>query len=1080
MHLRNSVKAGMLNYVKNIQKLRLVIIFLVVMVVQAKAEVFSQLKISLSVENASVETVFNIIRLKTGLDFVYTSHSIENAKKVSINANLLTIEQVMDQMVKNQDFTYIILEKTIIIKAKEDSAVLKMPVQQLLKGVVRDMDGKPLEGVDIRIQGKQVSAISDANGAFAIEAGNNSVLVLSLVGYKTREIKIKNQNLLQVQLEEEVNELNQVVVVGYGSAKRKDLTGSITSVKSEELNKGVVRDPILALQGKVPGLNITKDGSPYGSASVILRGVSTFRAGEAQQPLIVVDGLPNGLMPAMDDVASIDVLKDASATSIYGSRGANGVIMVTTKKAKAGTQSISVNSFVALESISNKIDMLTAEEYRAYVAKNGLSILPTDEHNVNTDWTDKITRTGVSTRNNISIIGGYNKTKYSSSIEHFKNEGIINGTSLERVNMRGSLEQTALNDKLKLQFMLAGTSTKSQMLIDQGEVLWNSLVHQPTRTDRAADGSFLERETAPYNPVALIEQHKNDGVANTLLGNIRAEVKILPNLDYVLNTSMNISQNNTAIYFSKYSRLRQGSNGEAIRSSYESRSKVLETFFSYKTQINKHYIGAIGGYSWQEDRYGDGFQSSNINFVTDDVSYYNLRLGSGATGYIPLYGTTTMKTLRMISFYGRLNYEFNNRFLFQAAVRKDGSSAFGVNNRWGTFPSASVGWRLGEEKAIKKLNVFDDLKLRAGYGASGNSLGFDPLISMLRYGTAGSFYNNGVYITGITPTQNQNPDLKWERTDMLNIGIDYSILKGRVSGTIEYYKKKTSDLIWTYSVPASQYYVNTILANVGEMENKGFEFSINTIPVKNKGFEWNSSFNIAFNNNKILSLTNDKYQLDYIDYYGVGKHGQSGNMAFKLKAGYPVGQFSIWEYAGQNAAGVSQFLSKTGALTISPSSLDRKITKENAQPKFIAGWFNRISYQRWNLEFLIRGVAGNTILNATRADLNYPTEILRYNVSKEALNEKVNNTTANYTSTRYLEKGDYARMDNITLSYSPKLSTNHIKSLRIYTTVNNAFIITKYKGIDPEVNMSGLTPGIDDSNIYPKTRSFVLGINVQF
>jgi iron complex outermembrane receptor protein len=915
----------------------------------------------------------------------------------------------------------------------------------------------------------------------------NTTLVFSFVGMKNKEVPVTGKTVVDVVIEEETIGLEEVVAIGYGSVRRKDLTSSISTLAVGDLNKGVIRDPVLSLQGKVPGLNITKDGSPYGGASIILRGASTLRGGGAQQPYYIVDGMPNAIMPAIDDIVSIDVLRDASATAIYGSRAANGVIIITTRKGESGRQLIAYNSYVAVEKVSNRIDMLSADEYRQYMADNGLSIAPEDDMGANTDWQDEMTRTGISYKNNLSVSGGTNKTTYISSIEHYRNNGIIIGTSFERLNMRGQIEQYGFNDKLKLQFQLGGVISKSDKLIDLETVLRNMLQFQPTMAVRNPDGTFAERvSSAPYNPVALVKQHWNNGKDKTMFGNIRAELNIIEGLDYVINTSFNNGQSNNAQYYSKQSRINQGSNGEAIRSSYESQSKLIETYATYSKKIQNHNLNLLAGYSWQEDQSGDGFQASNINFTTDDVIYYNLGLGSGASGYIPNYGTTAMKTIRMISAYARLNYEFKDKYLLQGTVRRDGSSAFGKNSRWGTFPSVSAGWRLMEEPFIKNLNIFDNLKLRAGYGVSGNAMGFDPLISLLRYGSGGTFYSQGAYITSITPTQNENPNLRWERTDMLNLGVDFSLFKERLSGTVEYYRKITTDLIWTYSVPATQYYVNSMLANVGEMQNKGWELSLNAVPLKTKDFSWSTSVNLSFNRNRINSLSNDNYKLDYINYYGVGQHGQSGNQAFRIQEGYPIGQFCLWEYRGENEDGISQFTDVDGSdedgddVTINPSSLDRVMTRENAQPKATGGWHNTITYRNFSLDFLLRGVTGNYILNTTRADLNYPTEIYRYNVSKEALKEPANNTRSNYTSTRYLEKGDYLRLDNITLSYTPELETPFLKKLSIYCTVNNAFVITKYSGIDPEINMGGLSPGIDDRNFYPKTRSFIFGVNVDF
>jgi len=780
----------------------------------------------------------------------------------------------------------------------------------------------------------------------------------------------------------------------------------------------------------------------------------------------------------MDDIVSIDVLKDASATAIYGSRAANGVIIITTKRGESGKQLISYNSYVAVETVSNSIDMMSGDEYRKYLSDNGLSLNPEDDRGVNTNWQDEVTRVGISHKNNLSISGGTDKTTYISSLEYYKNDGIIMGTSYDRINMRGSIEQYGFNDKLKLQFQVGAKVDNSDRLIDLESVLRNMLMFQPTYSVYNEDGTFAERATtAPYNPVAMIEQHEYQTKGKYLFGNVRADLNIMEGLDYTLNVSANNTQGISSVYYSKLSRLDQGSNGRARRNTSESQSKMLETYLNYKKNLGIQNINLLAGYSWQEDVSGDGFQTSNFNFVTDDVLYYNMSLGSGN---LPDYGSFGIATIRMISGYARVNYDLMDKYLLQATIRRDGSSAFGKNVRWGTFPSASIAWRLMEESFIKNLDIFDNLKFRVGWGSSGNSAGFGALSTILRWGAGGNFYRAGEWVTGITPVQNANPDLAWERTDMLNVGLDFAVLRGRFRGTVEYYDKKTEGMIWTYTVPAEQYYVNWLYANVGEMSNKGWEFSFDVVPVQTSDFYWNSSLVFAFNQNEIVSLSNDLFTREYIDQHGVGQHGQSGNYSHRIQAGYPIGQFCLWEYAGENESGISQFVLADGSLSINPSSLDRKMTAENAQPKVTGGWSNVISYKSFSLDFLLRGVAGNYILNTTRADLNYPAEVVRYNLSKEAINEPINNIRANYTSTRYLEKGDYLRLDNITLSYTPKISSPFLQKLTVYTTVNNAFVLTNYTGIDPEIHMGGLNPGIDDRNFYPKTRSFIFGVNVDF
>jgi len=564
------------------------------------------------------------------------------------------------------------------------------------------------------------------------------------------------------------------------------------------------------------------------------------------------------------------------------------------------------------------------------------------------------------------------------------------------------------------------------------------------------------------------------------MGTSHVQLNIIKGWDYFLNVSYRNDQSNGNVYEYRGSRLSLSSNGLATRNTYENEQKLLETFTSYERKIREHRLKLLVGYSWRETLSGNGFQTSSSNFVSDATLYYNLGLGNNYQGFIPDYGNVSMVTLRMISGYSRLNYDFKDKYLLQATIRRDGSSAFGVNNRWGTFPSVSAGWRIGEESFMQNQHLFDNLKLRVGYGVSGNSLGFDPLISKLRFGQSGISYYKGEYINGIIPTQNENPDLKWETTEMLNVGLDFSILKGRVNGTLEYYKKNTDDLLWTYNVSSTQYYVDKFTANVGSMENKGVELSLDFVPVQNKNFSWQSTLVLSHNKNKLISLSSDKFKLDYLYIGSVGNHGQSGMNSQILQAGYPLGTFYTWVWKGFNDKGQSQFLAADGVtLTTSPTTSDRHYAG-NAQPKLTGGWHNILRYKNFTLDFLLRGVTGNKIMNVTLSNLNYPGEATHYNQHRMVLECDAIDLGAPYTSTRYLEKGDYLRLDNITLSYDFKIKNPLINSIGIYTTINNAFVITKYRGCDPEVNLGGITPGIDDDNYYPKTRSFIFGVNIDF
>ena len=1079
------VPKSYLVWVKSLLIMKVIVIFLCAIgLMSSYADSNAQIsKLNFQIEKGTVKDALETIEKLTGLSFMYDNNVFNVNRPISLTVENEPVEKVLDQLLSAENLKYERMNRYIVITPK-DPNLIAQGRKGTVTGKVTNASGESLPGVTVIIKGSTSGTITDMNGNYSIgSVPDNEVLVFSFVGMKTMTIGVSGRSMINVVLEEETIGLEEVVAVGYGSMKKKDLTSSITSVTSDQLNKAISTNPILLLNGKVPGLNITKDGNPNSSSAIILRGPSTLRGGGAQQPLYVIDGIPGGVMPAVDDIVSIDVLKDASATAIYGSKAANGVIMVTTKKGEEGQFKVSYNAYAALETISNSYDVLSADEYRNWISDMGLALDPVDDDGANTVWIDEITRKGFSHNNNLSLSGGNSKTTYIASVNYLSNEGIVKNTSQNRFVLRANVEQKMLNDRLKLGLTTYNSITDSRTVLedDENSSLFNTVYkYLPTVNIRNEDGTYREDYgAANYNPVALIGQNMGEGRYKSFMGTLHAELNVMKGLDYVLNASYSNDQSLDNSYMYHRSRLALNSNGLAIRNTYETESKLIETFASYANAIGDHNFKLLAGYSWQENVSGNGFQSSSSNFVSDEALYYNLGMGNNYEGFVPDYGTTAITTLRMISGYTRLNYDYQGKYLLQATVRRDGSSAFGKNNQWGTFPSVSAGWRITEESFLKNQRIFDNLKLRAGYGVSGNSIGFNPLISRLRFGQSGVSLYDGQFIKGIIPTQNENPELKWEVTKMLNLGLDFSVLKGRINGTVEYYKKTTEDLLWTYTVSSTEYYVPSYTANVGAMENKGYEVSLTAIPFQKKNFSWNSTLVLSHNKNLLTSLSNDRFQVEYIYVGAVGNHGQSGMNSQILQEGHPVGQFYTWKYAGPDANGQSQFYKEDGTLTTSPLTTDRYYAG-NAQPKLTGGWHNTITYRDFTLDFLLRGVTGNKIMNVTLSNLNYPGEATHYNQHRMVLESSAIDINAPYTSTRYLEKGDYLRLDNITLMYAFRFSNPLIKGLKLYTTVNNAFVITNYRGSDPDVNLGGITPGIDDDNYYPKTRSFIFGLNVDF
>lgn len=964
-----------------------------------------------------------------------------------------------------------------------------------VKGKVTDTNGEALPGVTVVKKGQSGGTMTDVDGNFTIRGvAQGEVLVFSYVGYVTKE-QVVNGTSLRIELDEDKKTLDEVIVVGYGSMAKKDITSSITSVKSEDFNKGVYSNPAQLLQGKVPGLSIsTNNSNPNANPSVILRGSSTLRSGAASEPFYVIDGVPGASLNLVspDDIVSIDVLRDASATAIYGSKAANGVIIVTTKKGKSGDATVSYNGFVSIDRVAKRLEMMNAKQYKDFILNNGFSLDPYDDLGANTNWQDELERTGVSTNHNISINGGNEKTRYSTSVNYIKNNGVIKGTDMERYVARGFLETSTLNNKLNLAFNL-NTSISNSNDVPAGtdgysvfDAMYYYLPMSPVKRD---DGSWFEypQRSQYFNPVSLIEESTIFSKTKLLQGHAKAGYQILPSLRYNLDLSYQNTQYNYSDFFTSKSMVAAGMNGKSTRSSAESERTVMEMNLAYdKLFAEKHKVGALVGYSWEENNDNNGFQLSTYNFYSDDLSYYN----PGMANNIDLngFGGFQLSTLRMISLYSRINYAFDSKYLFQATVRRDGSSAFGANNRWATFPSISAAWRLSEESFIKDLNVFDDLKFRVGYGVSGNSLGFDVFTATQLYGATGWFTNSeGNMVRTLGAIRNSNPNLKWERTAMLNIGLDFGILKNRLSGTLEFYDKNTTDLIYDYPVSTTKYLYGWMTANVGSINNKGVEFSLNAIPVQNNNFTWNTGFNISRNKNVVTSISNDEFSVNYLNLASLGGAGQSGASQVRVMEGSPIGQFYTWEWAGYNENGVSSYYErdaatgeKTGNTVTAPQDKDRGPTG-SAQPKFILGWNNGVTYKKFSASATFQGVFGHKIMNATRArHTNLVGNAGNKNILASVLEtEKVTDFNAHFLSDRYLEKGDYLRLAQLSLAYNLG-SLGGLKNVRIYTNINNAFVLTKYKGVDPEVSLGGLTPGIDNRQTYPRTRTFMFGLNLNF
>ncbi len=976
--------------------------------------------------------------------------------------------------------------------------------QSLKTGRITDTDGEPLVGVTVQEIGTNNGTVTDIDGNYKLNTKADAKLKVSYIGFKSQTISPGQS----IKLQDDSKKLNEVVVVGYGTMRRKDITSSIVTVQAKDLNQGVYTDPASLLQGKVAGLVVTQNGDPSGSPSITLRGASSLRTGAAMQPYYVIDGVP-GMdlsLVAPDDIASIDVLRDATATAIYGSKAANGVIIITTKKGSQGHTNVSYSSYVAFDKVLKNLDMMTADELRSYAAANNMT-LPDDE-GANTDWQKEAERTGISHNHNFNISGGNGNTSFNASINYMDREGTIKGTDFRRLNARALVQTSLLKDHLDVAVGINASEGDFHSIAwnDEGVSVGEALnYYSPCDPVYNSDGSYYKDLSVSqyYNPLSMINNDQMKNTHRRFQLNGKGTLKIIKGLNWTFDYTYSNKQNLYNAYTSTTSQtdLR---NGSATRTSAQGHKQIFETYGNFNRIFNKvHALDIMGGYSWEEEYSGDSFGLTVYNFYNDAIGFHNLSYANSIDG-IDGISSEPESVLRMISFYGRVNYSYNSKYNFQATLRRDGSSAFGKNNRWATFPSVSGAWRISSEPFMKGTkNWLDDLKLRAGYGVSGNSLGFDAYSAIETYGASGWFdytdaNGNTTRYRTIAATKNANPNLKWERTGMFNVGLDFSFLNSRLSGTIEYYYKKTSDLINSYSVSTNRYPYNYIDANVGDISNQGIEFTINAVPVKTKDFQWQTMLNLSHNKNIVEKLSNSTYSVKYMDEANPDLAGFSTSCVQRVMEGQPLGTFYMWEWAGYNSDGRSVFYVHDATsnervknpdgsyeTTTAPGDKDRTIVG-NAQPKLNLGWNNTLNYKNWNMTLFFQGTFGNKIFNSMRAQYNFVGYVAGgKNVLAEiATMQKVTDVAySDAPSDRYLENGSYFRLSSFQLGYNfpSKLFNGWIRNLQLYGTVNNVFTITGYKGIDPEVDLGGITPGMDwRSTRFPHNRSYIIGVKVNF
>ena len=963
--------------------------------------------------------------------------------------------------------------------------------QQKVTGKVKDSSGEPVIGASVVVKGNNtMGTITDFDGNFMLDVPAKSVLVISYIGYVTQEVPTAGKNSLEIVLKEDTKTLDEVVVIGYGTQRKGDVTSSVASVKADNFVKGAVKDVGQLIQGKVAGLAITNpNGDPTGSTQIRLRGTNTI-GGANTAPLVLIDGIPGELgTVAPEDVESVDVLKDGSAAAIYGTRGTNGVILITTKQAKGvDINQVEYNGYVSTSLIAKKLDMLNADEFR--------TLYPDQDHGADTDWIDEISRTPVSHVHNLSLMGGNSKTNYIANLNYASRQGIMKKSDFESFQGRIEVTHRMFDDKLKLKFGLFGKKNQMESTTSGGSfrgwVYGQATRRNPTDPVRNEDGTWNENVSKfEYeNPLALLYGAEGNVKKTQLRYN--GNIVYNPIKDLTLSAVFSYIRDNMNRGYGEtlnhISALRDGLAGWSSVGAYTKMEKLMELTAQYNKEIGAHKFSVLGGYSYNETDFEE-LWIDNYGFQDDYFGgWHNIGIGSALKDGKANIGSKKTPT-NLIGFFGRATYSFKNRYLLMGALRYEGASQlWGTDNAWGLFPSISVGWRITEEAFMKNQKIFDDLKLRVGYGVTG-SQPKDPFlgVAMLKYGSYA--FVNGNWVQTIVPASNPNPDLKWEEKKETNIGLDFVSWGGRLSGSIDYYNRDVDGLIYEYGVPTPPNLYNKTMANGGTMRNRGVEVLVTVVPVQNKDFEWSTTGTFSLNSNKLISLSGSIFKSDY-DYFNTGTVEYSGQVAdsHRVQVGESIGNFYGFKVVDVDSEGRWIYEDRNGELVnykdFTHAPEDKHVIG-NGLPKWYAGWNNTLRYKNFDLNVTMRGAFGFQIINGGRMNYEnvknsrFENRLKSVNdlvFGKHTLSPEVEPEFNSY----YVEDGDYWKIDNITLGYSFGQVGKYIKSLRIYGSVLNALTITGYKGIDPEVSTDGLTPGYDTRDRYPSVRSFTFGVNVKF
>ncbi len=961
----------------------------------------------------------------------------------------------------------------------------------IVTGQVKDVSGEPIIGANILVKETATGTITDFDGHYSVKAEKGRTLVFKYVGYKTQEIVV-NQSTINVTMHEDAVLVEDVVVVGYATGSERTISGAVQKVGKEDMNSGIVSSPLQALKGKVAGVNIQKTGGdPTSTPSIRVRGTTSLTGGN--DPLVIIDGvfgdlaMLNAIAPS--DIETFTILKDASETAQYGSRGASGVIVVTTQKGQNGVSSISYDGTYGVETVYDNLDMLSASEFRAMKTKGYPNLLDFDP-DANTNFIEEMQRTGFTQNHRLSFSNGNQTGNYRASIGMIDQTGIIKNNSMQNYTAKLDAMQYKFNNKLKLEFGMFASLKKNKYVNDYEKTFYSAASYNPTFPTHRNPTTDLWDENPNANEVQnpLGRLDINDKETNAYVNvHGKATYTIIEGLKFSVfgSYTYNVKENMTYIPFDI--KAGQGNQGEANRHDNKASSMMANAMLSYTKDFGKHHIDALGLAEIQKYDY-TGFNAGAQGFTTNAFQYYNL--GAGGTvkyGSVGSYANDN----KLASFMGRFNYVYNDRYIATVNLRADGSSKFGKNNRWAYFPSASLAWNMTKEDFLKDVSWLDKLKVRAGYGLAGNQDAIDSYTSMALLAPSGVTSVNGISTVTMAQQRNANPDLKWEVKTTVDVGVDAAFLNNRITLGADWYYSETNDLLYNYSVPVPPFTYNTLLANLGSMSNTGVEITMGFTPLKTKDMELNINLNAAWQKNKLLSLNGtyggeDLTTTQYMVLGGVSGAGSIGgkNDVLYQMVGKPIGVFYLPKCTGLVDNGFGEYsynvvdINHDGKVNIADGE-DRYVAGQ-AMPKVLAGANISFRYKDFDIAVQMNGAFGHKIYNGTSRSYMNMEQFPTYNVLASAPTRNIHDSTV---TDYWLEDGDYVHIDYVTLGWNvPTENWGCVNNLRLTFSVNNLATFTNYSGLSPMINSTtvGGDLGIDDRRFYPLSRTYSLGLSVNF